>query len=234
MPTTYETLKNNALILTDNEGALDIGGVAEIALHEAMKYVATKVRLDALTGEATYTVDSDDVTNQYVELSDFSASNMDQPLELWVAGSASETGSLYRYIRYSDWRKMRYNSSASTPLFRDNYNSNLPSDGSFTLDLNNRLKIFPFPIEGRVLTLCYQKELAAYSNAGFPELQGPWTSILTNGAVLYINKFLKEGEEALNPYLLFQQLDSQIDELNIALESPFTTPTIKIHKSYRA
>lgn len=234
MPRTYAQLKSDVLILTDNEGATDIGSVVEIALLEAMKYVASMVRLDSLTGEVQYTTDATDVTNLYISFSDFNITDMVEPLELYISESATAYGDRYEYRRYLDWRRSYTQSRGPTPLYRDSTRSTLPV-GTFTIDPSDRIKVDPFPSASRVVTLIYQKDIAAYSDAGTPEIPSRWDSILVSGAMLWVENFLKqEKEDPITPQLLFKQLDPQIDELKITLESPRTTPQLRVHRSYKA
>lgn len=233
MPRTYLQLKTDALVLTDHEGSADVGSVAEIALLEALKFVAQNVRLDSLVGEASYTLDATDITNQYIPLNTdgFEVADITEPLELWVGQTATSDGERYEYKRYLDWRRLKNTQSGRSPLFGSYTNPSMASR-TFTLNTSDNILIYPFPTEGKICTLFYQKEIAAYSDAGYPELNDPWDSILINGAVLYIKEFLKETMEPLNPYLLFQQLIPQIEELKISLDSPRTSPRLRIHSSY--
>lgn len=233
MPRTYQTLKEEALVLTDHEGSLDVGSVAEIALVESLKYVAQHVTLDELLGEASYTLTSTDITNQYVPVnaSGFEVTDMAEPLEMWVGSSATSDGERYEYKRYLEWRRLKNAGHDRTRLFGTLRHPSM-AGRTFTKNSSDNFLIYPFPTEGKQCTLFYQKEIAAYSDAGYPEISDPWDSILINGTILYINQFLSEAAEPVNPYLLFKQLDPQIEEMKISLDSPRTSPRLRIHQSY--
>lgn len=227
---TYEQLRDKALRLTDQVGATDATRVAEVALEEALNYVSTKVVLDGLRGRATYTWLSTDVTVP-VGGGGFAITDLSTPLHLYV-GAAQDDGTRYDYRRWNTWLTLKFSPSQERlGLFEPTTYNELP-DRCFTIDPDNNIHIYPEPSEDQILTLYYEKDPAGYGDGtGTPEITGKYQSILTMGAVLWIKDWLREPDQSINPYLLFEQLDPQIRELEIHLRSNGQRPKVKLNRS---
>jgi len=231
--TTYGNLRTTVLVLADETGNSSAESIAEVGLHQTMKYVASKLELDSLVGSATHTwlsTDSDiDLYGSDFNITDASAPL--EPLDMFV-GKSGTTGLPYDYRRYLDWQRLK-----SVPAFEREWIS-LPSsidrrpDRCFTVTPSNKVELYPEPLVGEVVTIWYRADPADYAAGTTPEIPSNWDHILVNGAVLYVEKVIKEEEKVINPYQLFNALDEQIREMERSLRGPRSRPQMTVSRSY--
>lgn len=233
---TYDELRDKALRLSDEEGNSDAQAVAEDLLVEAMKYVATFVRLDNLVGSAQHTwVDGDTEADLFG--SDFTIADASAPLEplnLFVASDATSNGTEYSYRRFLDWKRLQGDPiiGRRSSIFDSYINDNRPYR-NFTIDPSNRLVIDPVPQEDAVVTIHYKIPVAAYVGANTPEIPGDWDFILVSGAILGIKEFIRQPDAIIDPYNLFVQLDPHLKKMEWQLRGRHTNPRMKIANSYK-
>lgn len=229
---TYGTLKANALTLLESTGATDVGAVIEIALHEAMNYIASKVRLDDLIESASFTCSSDDDSIP-LGVSGFAVSDLVTPVELYVGDSATDDGVRYVYRRYMEWRRLKTVPNAKRyGVWNDP--DDLRPGYCFTIDSSDNVLLNPTANSGDVVTLFYEKAPAAYNASNEPELNAKYHGIVLAGALLWGKEFIKEPETIINPYTLFAQLDPQIQEMELHLKAlGSSTPVMRISSRYK-
>jgi hypothetical protein len=229
---TYAQLKENALIIANQEGDSTAGKIAEIALVEALKYTRSHVLLDGLIGEAEYTwlaadedialgVDGFEITESPVE-----------PIELYV-GAAGESGTVYVYRRYLDWRRLNALPGKSRgSMFEESIRDERPAR-CFSINADGDVVLVPKPSTGQVVTLYYHKEPAGYSAASSPEIPSKWEFILISGAVLWLKEYEKDPDMIIDPVELFGKLDPQISRMDRALRGPRSRQRMKMAPSHR-
>lgn len=222
--TTYSTLLDRALKLTDSEDVTQAEAVGQIALEEALKYVASKVYLPDLVASASYTYTDSDT---YVDISaDLGISDYETPEYLYIDDIP------YVYREWHEWKILKNSpgqvrEDLSSPLTYDERPNRV-----YTIDPNNRIYIYPVS-EDDVVEFFYRKSPAAYTSGGTPEMPSLFDSILVNGAVMYIKEYIREPEAIINPYELFSKLDPQIEELDRHLNSKRSKPHIRLSRRYR-
>lgn len=236
---TYGELKTRALRLADEVGNSDAALVAEEGLLEALRYVSTRVIVDALVGTAEYTVlgTEPEVNLQPVfELfvTDFAITDASAPLEPLVlyVRNANDDGIAYDYRRFLDWKRLKTVPGRNREfIFTASLRDRRP-DRSFTINASNQLIVFPEPRTDQVLTFHYKKDPAPYLDATTPELPTNWQSILVNAATMYIKEMVRQPEEIINPFELFAGLDRQIKDFEREERSRRGRPRITMHRSY--
>lgn len=211
-------------------GDSDAAAIAEIALEEALKYVAQKVYLPALVASATYTWGVSDTEASLS--SDFGISDFETPVLLLVAENASSTGVPYVFREWLEYEQIRAVPGGIRVNLTSATSYDERPDRVYTLNPSNELIAYPIKA-GNVLTLYYRKSPAAYSDAGTPEMPSLFDSILVNGAVMYLKEYIREPEQIINPYKLFKDLDEQIEELDHHLKSQRQRRPMKLSARYR-
>lgn len=225
--TTYSTLVSKALILSEQEDVTSAQDVAEIAIIEALKYVATKVYVPELIGSATYTWTSLDTSISLVSDFGVSLSVYAGPARLYV----NEIPYDYRdYLVYLDLKNV---ASGDRVFITQPLTSDENPDRVYTIDLSNNIIPDPEPVDGQDVVFYYHKMPAAYASGGTPEIAPSFDSLLVNGTVLWLKEWLRDPEQIINPYELFQKLDPQIKEMDLRFASNRRRDHIRLSKSYR-
>jgi len=223
------------LILADEVGNTDAQSVAEKGLEEAMKYVASKVRLDTLVGTATHTwTATDDKIPLFTALG-FNITSASSPLEpiLLFVGTLGDTGIPFDFRRFLEWKELQGQPGRlRTAIFGGLVIDERP-ERSFTINASDELELHPQPVEDKVLTLHFRIPPADYTDAGTPEIPQRWDSILIHGAVMFVKEQVRMPEQIINPYDFFQGLDEQITRMESQLRGTKSRPVMKIGKSYR-
>lgn len=239
--TTYLELKNRVLKFCDAVGSTDADDIVELALEEAMRFIAQRITVPPLIAEATHTVTSTDLSNSSVALHASSPdgfaitqSLMSSPNRLFIKKDSSTAGKgqPYTYQDYLAWLDLKSVPSYSYPaIFTDSYTDERPAR-SYTIDLSRSLIAEPMS-EGNVMTLFYNKPPAVYSDAGTPELEPMYEHVLVNGAVLILKEWIREPDVPLDPNTILQPLISQIREIDIHRRSNRQRESLKPSNRYR-
>ena len=236
---TYSTLKATVLTLLDLTGSTDAGTVVETALIETLKYIAARASLPQLIGSATATWGSATTSVPIGTSGDpkFNLSDFGTPNRLYVKKDSSVVGAgiPYTYVEYLDFLDLQ-----NVPYgdVRDSLYEPASIDArphyAWTIDHSTSPgAVIPYPIsENNVLTLYYNKAPAAYNASNSPEIDALWDRLLTEGAFMITDQWLKEPEKPLPPHLLLARLNPEIDEYKLAKRSNRKRSHVRISNRY--
>lgn len=232
MARTYENLRDRALSLTTGSTSVTtLQAVAETGLEESMKYVASKVEIPKLISSATYTWGASD-TSANIE-TDFNITNYQTP-ELLLVGTSTDKIP-YQFRPHHAWNILKNLpvDSARELITGTDYTDSRPSR-CWSIDKDDNIILTPIN-EGQILEFYYTIEPSSYGDGtGYPEIPSLFDHILVSGACLFLQHFILQPEQIINPYSLLKNLDEQIQELSIHLNTKYRTFIHKIPKSYRA
>lgn len=236
---TYGTLKTTTLTLLDLTGSTDAGTVVETALVETLKYIAARASLPQLIGSATATwgaattsIPIGTTGSPKFNLTDFGTPNR---LYLKREASVDGVGIPYTYLEYLDFLDLQNVPYGDT---RDSLYEPASIDArphyAWTIDHSTSPgAVIAYPVsENNVLTLYYNKAPAAYNASNSPEIDALWDRLLTEGAFLITDQWLKEPERPKPPHLLLSQLDPEIDEYKRAKTSNRKRSTLRVSNRY--
>lgn len=233
---TYAELKEKVLILCEHKGSTTLGAVAEIALEEAMKYVASQVELDGLYSEATYTWGASD-TGIPENVGGFGITDMMNPLKLFVkSATGTEYGWPHEFRRWENYKVLFSSPVPGRPYILEDTRQTtgeLPERAFTKNPTNDTYILYPNPSEGMVVTLDYQRAPLPYSDGATPELNVLDQSLLIFGATTFCKEYINAPQEIINPYNLFQALNPQIEVLRNKLLAMGGTRKLRISNSYR-
>lgn len=232
MAQTWGDLKAEVLTLSESTGATDIAAVAALALHKSLKYVSRLVRLRRLISSATYAWTESLTDGVAIGGGGFGITNYETPHLLLVGDMAdADTKPVpYTYVEYSEWLVLR-SVPSSGRLNLDAVTLDARPDRAYTIDLNSKIIIEPI-VEDDV-NFFYFKAPAAYSDAGYPEIEDVWTDLLVDMG-LAVTKFFIENPGAPIPFFeIFQRFDQAIKLFSQSLTGPgYRRPGVKVHHTY--
>lgn len=223
---TYTELRDKVLTLTDQVGVTDSSNVAKVGLEEAMKYVASKVYIQALHPTATYTWQDGDT--EISILADFGVSDFETPVGLFVDEIP------YDYREYFQWLSLRNSPGGQRYYLTDPGTSDERPGRVWTINESDSVEIYPDPRVDDEILLIYRTIPAPFGDgSGSPEIPSLFEGILMSGAELVVKQYVRDPETVLDFYSLFKVLDPHIQELDFHLNSKRNKFQIKLSRSYR-
>lgn len=236
---TYEALRDRALNQVGLLGQSEAQTVAQVALEEAMKFVAFHVRIPSLIASATATAPaSPELESNAIAIGGggFAVSATYQcPDRLYIKSDSTITdiGTPYDFVEYHHFQDLKsIPGVARTGIFQSALNDERPG---FSWTITPSDKVWASPIkEDNVLTLVYRKVPAAYSGAASPEILVMFDHILVNGAVIALKEYLREPAEITTLWTLFENgLMKEIERYDLFLNGQRKRSHFKMHRSYR-
>jgi hypothetical protein len=239
---TYATLRDRALDQVGCTGQTEAQTVAQVALEEAMKFVAFHVRIPSLVASATATAPaSPELEASAIALtggaSTFGITTgvFQCPDRLYVKKDSTTTGygapyEFYEYPNFIDLQSIPANQRTGL------YDSGLFDERSrFSYTITPTDKVWAQPLTaGNVLTLFYRKSPAAYSGSATPEITPMFDYMLVNAAVLALKEWLREPAELTTLWALFEQgLAMDIQRYDSFINGRRKRSHLRIHRSYR-
>lgn len=236
---TYDQLRDRSLNQVQLLGASDAQIVAQIALEEAMKYVAFNVRVPSLIGSATATAPANaSLEASAIDLgaSGFNISSSFQCVDrLYVKKDSSTAilGTPYEYEEYNIFQDLKAVPSANRHSVFCSATSDERPRYSYTITPAGKLWAQPLT-QNNVLTLFFRKVPAPYSGNNTPEILAMFDWILVNAAVLALKEWLREPEAITSLWMLFDQyLKADVEKYSLFLKGQRKRTHLKIHRSYR-
>lgn len=236
---TYEALRDRALNQVGLLGQSEAQTVAQVALEEAMKFVAFHVRIPSLIASATATAPaSPELESNAIAIGvgGFAVSATYQcPDRLYIKSDSTITdiGTPYDFVEYHHFQDLKSISGvARTGIFESALGDERPG---FSWTVTPSDKVWASPIkENNVLTLVYRKVPAAYSGAASPEILAMFDHILVNGAVIALKEYLREPAEITTLWTLFENgLMKEVERYDLFLNGQRKRSHFKMHRSYR-
>lgn len=239
---TYSTLVTRALNQLRLASNLDAQEVAEVAIAEAMKFVAFHVRIPSLlpsVGALAPAPGIDDVISMTLTGTfGLSAGVYQAPDRLWVAQAQSDVtdlnkGTAYTFVPYDTYLDLTSISSNYREDLSATRYDELPS--SYVWTIKDDSTIFAKPLaEDNYVTLRYHKVPTAYASNGTPEILPMFDFILVNATVLALKEWLREPDQMLTLWDLYQSLMPSIDEYKRHITATRKRGNLRIHRAYRA
>lgn len=236
---TYEQLRDRALGRVGCTGQSEAQTIAQVALEEAMKFVAFHVRVPSLIASATATAPADPELESNAIALDASgfniASTYQCPDRLYVKrdNTVTDIGTPYEFLEYHHFQDLK-----SVPIkersgvIESGFGDERPRF-CYTITPNDKLWAQPLQ-EDNVLTLVYRKVPAAYSGAASPEILPMFDYILVNGAEIALKEWLREPAEISTLWSLFEAgLMRDVERYDSFLNSQRKRTQLRIHRSYR-
>lgn len=236
---TYEQLRDRALGQTGTTGMTEPQTIAQYALEEAMRFVASHVRIQSLIGSATATAPADahlETNAITLGVSGFNISSSFQCIDrLYVKKDSSVVGrgTPYEYVEYDYFHDLKAAPGSIRVGVYDAASYDERPMYSYTLTPDG--KIWSTDIaEDNVLTLVFQKTPAAYSGSSTPEILTKFDYILVDAAVIAIKEWQKEPAEIVTLRTLFQNgLMNDVKLYAEYLKGQYKRDTLKVHRDYR-
>jgi hypothetical protein len=239
---TYSALRDRALLAAGCLGQTEAQSVAQMALEEAMKFVAFHVRIPALILSATATAPaSPELEANAISLTggagtfQIGAGVYQTPDRLFVKASSSVVGYgiPYHYLEYHHFIDLKACASNErigvyTPATYDERDT-----PAWTITPTGKVWSDSL-VAGNLLTLFYRISPAAYSALATPEILSKYDHIIVNGAILVLKEWLREPDAITTPWTLFAQgLMADIERYDIEINGMRKRTHLKIHRSYR-
>jgi hypothetical protein len=239
---TYSTLRDRALDQVGCTGQTEAQTIAQVALEEAMKFVAFHVRIPSLVASATATAPSDpQLEASAIALTGgagtfgISTGVFQCPDTLWVKKDSSTVGygTPYEFYEYNTFLALKAIPSGRRIGVLDNGFADERADFSWTITPTDKVWSEEL-VEDNVLTLFYRKSPAAYSGAATPEITPLFDYILVNAAVLALKEWLREPAELTTMWGLFEQgLMADVQRYDSFINGRRKRSHLRIHRSYR-
>lgn len=238
---TYLVLRDRALRQASAYGQTEAQTVAQIALEEAMKFVAFNVRVPSLIAKATATapasptLEANAIGLTSVGGFNISASTYQCPDRLYVKKDSStvEIGTPYEVLEYHVFQDLK-NIPSGNRIGVDSYGIfDERPQYSYTITPDGALWAQPLTVSN-VLTLFYRIQPAAYADGSTPEILPLFDYILVKAAVLAVKEFLREPAEVTDMWTMFEgALMEDVKRYDQHLQGQHRRTTLKIHRSYR-
>jgi hypothetical protein len=237
---TYEALRDRALSQVSLTGQSEAQAVAQIALEEAMKFVAFHVRIPSLIASAQATAPASpelEANAIALEGSGFNISSgvYQCPDRLYIKKDTSTVnyGVPYEYIEFHHFVDLKSIPASVRVGVIDSITYDERPTRSWTVTPTS--KVWAEPIaEGNVVTLFYRKNPAAYVSGNTPEILARFDFILVNAAVLALKEWLREPATITTLWSLFQTaLIADVQQYDLELNGQRKRSHLKIHRSYR-
>lgn len=238
--TTYDTLRDRALNNVGCLGQTQAQTVAQLAIEEAMKFVAFHVRIPSLIASSQFTIAASDPQLESnapsLGVTGFNILSTYQcPDRLLVKKDSSTTGYgvPYEYLEYHHFIDLQSipagnRIGVTTPGTLDERPLY-----SWTITPSNTVWISPLT-SGNVVTLFYRINPAAYSGAASPEILPRFDFILVNGAVVVLKEWLREPDAITDMWELFRaKLMDDVRLYDLEINGQRKRSHLKIHRSYR-
>lgn len=239
---TYAELRDRALKQVGMSGQTDAEEIAEIALEEAMKFVAFHVRIPSLVASATATAPADPQDEANAIALEGGAGTFQItsgvyqcPDTLYVKkdSATSGYGVAYEFLEYPHFIALKSIPGSSRPSVMDPAIVDERPDRSYTITPSNEVWAEPLT-EDNVLTLFYRKSPAVYADATTPEILPLFDHILVNAAVVALKEWMREPDVISDLWSLFEQaLTAQIQRYDNFLHGRRKRGHLRIHRSYR-
>jgi len=228
--TTLGEIKQDVLTLCESPDVTEIGNVAKIGIQETLKYISSKIIFAELAKTKTLEFSLDDHSEGIpLNVGGFEADDYDTPLRLYINGIP------YRfrdYLTYTDLTSEVISGKHNRELYDNRVIDKRPKY-CWTLRYEDQMILFNArPDDGADMKLVYKKKIPVYDENTVVFLPSMFESLLTNGAVLYCKEYIREPEMIINPYQLLSGLDTQIQELQIHLETDAPRQQMTIGDSY--
>jgi hypothetical protein len=234
---TYEELRDRALQQVGCLGQSEPEEVAQIALTEAMKYVAFHVRVPSLIASATAVAPPNPTLEaNAIPLGPLGfniTSSYQTPDVLFIKADAAMEGygTPYDYREYHHYLTLR--SPQTSRLGTQDFIDELPRF-PWTITPTNGVWSHVI-LEGNVLTLFYRVVPIEYGDGTLPpEILPMFDYILVNGACVALKEFLREPKEITTLWTMFDgALKADCDRYDDYINSQRKRTQIKIHRTYR-
>lgn len=238
----YSTLRDRALGQVGCTGQTEAQAVAEVALEEAMKFVAFHVRVPSLIASATATAPaSPELEANAIAIEggagtfQISAGVFQAPDRLYVKkdSSAVSPGTPYEFLEYHHFLDLKsIPGGTRIGIMEPGVLDERPAR-SWTITPSNKVWANPLT-QGNVVSLYYRKSPAANTGGNTPEILPMFDYILVNGAVIALKEFLREPAELTTMWALFEQaLLKDCQRYDLFLNSQRKRSHLQIHRSYR-
>lgn len=236
---TYLQLRDAALNQVGCAGQAEAQTLAQVALQEAMKYVAFHVRVPSLIASATATAPANPTLEANAITLDTGGFNILSTFQcidrLYIKKDSTITdiGTPYEYLEYHYFQDEK-----SVPA---NERVGIINTGawdcrpkrSYTITPGNALWAYPL-VQNNVLTLVYRIVPAVYGDSTIPEVLPMFDYILVKGAVLALKEFLREPDSITTMWDLFDQyLMTDCQRYDLFLNGQRKRTHMRIHRSYR-
>lgn len=219
---TYSELLDDVLVMTETQGVTDVIALVKIALPRCVRYISRRVDLSQLIQTSTYTWASG--TTQASLGVDFAVTDYQTPYLLLVGETP------YNYLEFKDWLVLKFKPGG----WREGLDAptrDLRYEFSFTIDLDDNIILYPIPVD-QVVTLYYFSSVAAYADAGVPEIPSDWTDILIDGACLVVKTYIENPSAPVNFDSIFKNLDTTIDQYKTARAGRFLRDFVRLKSNY--
>lgn len=225
---TYSTLLSNVLTLCDCVGDTGASNVAKIALELTMRLVSSRVYLRGLVGSATYIVVDPDLSVA-IGVGGFGITDYSTPNRLYVNAIP------YDFREYLDWLDLKSVPNGVRLFITEANTYDARPSRAWTIDDTNSIIADPLSV-GDVLTFKYNKQPAAYADAGTPELPVEFDTILVSAASNVVKEYLKDPDQIANIYDLIASpsVIAQIEELDNKQNSNRKRRRLRMARSYSA
>ena len=240
---TYETLRDRALSQTGNLGQSEAESVAQIALEEAMKFVAFHVRIPTLIASAIATAPASPALEANAIALEGGAGTFQIspgvyqcPDRLYVKKDSTTVGygTPYNYIEYHHYLDLKQVPAGQRIGLLDAETFNEAPDFPWTITPSQKVWSESLA-EANILTLFYRKSPAAYGDGtGTPEILPKYDYLLVNGAKIAVEYFLREPAEMKTMWRLFEEhLIPDVQRYDLEINGQRKRSSIKLHRSYR-
>jgi len=239
---TYQELRDRALNQVGCLGQSEAQTVAQIAMEEAMKFVAFHIRVPSLIAKATATAPASPNLEANAISLEGGAGTFQIPPGVYQApdrlfvkrtSTTEDYGTPHEYIEYHHFLDLKaIVTGPRVSLYAPALGDERP-DFSWTITPDNKVWCSPIS-EGNVITLFYRKNPAAYSGAATPEILPRFDYILVNAAVLALKEWLREPEALTTLWTLFQNgISDDVKQYDSELQGQRRRSHLRIHRSYR-
>lgn len=240
---TYADLRDRALNQVGCLGQIEAQTVAQIALEEAMKYVAFHLPMPSLISSATATAPaSPELEANAIALTGgggtfgIGAGVYQAPQALYVKNDSSvvEYGTPYEYVPYHEFLALKAIPAGMRIGIMTPGTIDERPQYCWTVTPNNKVWVQPLA-EDNVITLFYRKAPAAYSGSASPEIYpAQYDYILVNAAVAALKEWLREPETITTFWNMFDRvLADDMKKLDTEFHGMRKRTVLKIHRSYR-
>lgn len=240
---TYEALRDRALNQVGMLGQSEAQVMAQVALEECMKWVAFNVRIPSLIASATATASASldpTLEAQAIPLGtdgfEIDAGVYQYPDRLYIKKDSTVVGygTPYDYLEYHYFLDLKSITGGARVGLLDPYLKDDRPDFSYTITPGNAIWAFPI-YKSAVLTFFYGISPAPYADGtGIPEILPLFDHILVNGAVLAVKEFIREPEQILDMWALFDaNLITQVQRYDLFVSARRKRSHLTIHRSYR-
>lgn len=240
---TYTALRDRALGQVGCTGQTEAQSLAAVALEEAMKFVAFHVRIASLIATATATAPaSPELEANAITIEGgggtfgVTSGVFQAPDRLYVKQDSTivDIGVPYDFLEYDHYQDLKNIPSLLRTGVMDSSVLDERPRRSYTITPSSKIWAEPLT-EGNVLTLRYRTVPAAYgAGSGTPEIMPMFDYILVKGAVLALKEWLREPEEIITMWELFEKgLLKDVQRYDNFLNSQRKRGHFRIHRSYR-